>query len=488
MNSNLQFPGQVPGQVPRDELEADPFYPALKAHLIESTGLAYYEDKDADLVQRVRRRLSRLGFQSCAAYLELLHDPERGPAEMDALVETVTIGETYFFRHREHFDALRNLVLPDLIERNAGRRRLRIWSAGCADGAEPYSISILLRQNFAHLLVGWKVSILGTDINRQSLAIAREGRFERWSLRSTSEELTSACFDHDGRRWTLAPAFKVGVSFQFHNLVEDAQPPQLQDHAEFDHAGFDLIICRNVMIYFAPQLMRSIVRRFHDCLNPGAWLLVGPSEPNMTCFTAFRIVNAPGVTLYQKPVGPTPQLLEASSLPPPPPIPLNSFPSLSTFPSPAPPLPELIDAVAAPDPPSDSITPTLAELRQWVNEGAWEDAERCGRQLIDLDNLNAQAHFHYALVLEQMGDYREAERSLRRSIYLNRQAVLAHYQLGLLLRAHGDPQRARRSFHHALNLLAKRSDDEVILDADGLTVAELKQLAHTQIGTLADRS
>ena len=118
---------------------------------------------------------------------------------MDALIEEVTIGETYFFRHREHFDALRDLVLPDLIARNAGQRRLRIWCAGCADGAEPYSLSILLRRELAHLLFGWEVSILGTDINRQCLAIAREGRFEEWSLRSTSEDVKQACFAEKGK-------------------------------------------------------------------------------------------------------------------------------------------------------------------------------------------------------------------------------------------------------------------------------------------------
>ena len=297
-------------QGPADELLNDPLYPHLKEHLIESTGLAYYSDKDGDLARRLRRRLADFGFQSCAPYLEILRDPDRGPSEMDALIEEITIGETYFFRHREHFDALRDLVLPDLIARNAASRRLRVWCAGCADGAEPYSLSILLRRELPQLVVGWEVSILGTDINRQCLATAREGRFEPWSLRSIPESLKRACFEAQGKQWIIAPEYKLGVSFQFHNLVDDGFPPQFNDTA-----AFDLIICRNVMIYFGPKLMQKITRRFHDCLAPGSWLLVGPSEPNMTHFTSFQAVNAPGVTLYQRPVRSGPDFWEAASFP-----------------------------------------------------------------------------------------------------------------------------------------------------------------------------
>jgi chemotaxis protein methyltransferase CheR len=457
-----------------DQLSSDPCFPRLKEYLIESTGLAYYMDKDADLSRRIGRRLSDLGLQACASYLELLRDPSRGPFEMDALIDEITIGETYFFRHREHFDALRDRVLPDLMARNAGNRRLRIWCAGCADGAEPYSLSILLRRELGHLLLGWKVSILGTDINRQCLASAREGRFEQWSLRATPQELKRACFAEKGKTWTIAPEYKQGVSFQFHNLVEDASPPQLEDPAPFD-----LIVCRNVMIYFGPKLMRRTVRRFHNSLLPGGWLLVGPSEPNMTCFTAFQVVNAPGVTLYQRPAGSAPDFAVAPApsgqapavLPP-------SMPPLAMFSLPE---PAKLDAV---DPTADSRVPTLADLRQSADQGDWPNAIRCGKELVKFDSLNALAHFHYALVLEQTGNYAESERSFRKAIYLDRQAVLAHYHLGLLLRSHGDLRQAERCFNNALNLLAPLSADEILTDADGLTVDELRKLSQTQIESL----
>ncbi|HYA16486.1 MAG TPA: protein-glutamate O-methyltransferase CheR [Bryobacteraceae bacterium] len=442
-----------------DQPLADPHYLRLKEYLIESTGLAYYIDKDTDLARRIRRRLSELQLRDCASYLELLADPSRGGFEMDALIAEITIGETYFFRHQEHFDALREIVLPDLIARNSGKRRLRVWCAGCADGAEPYSLAILLRRELAHPLLGWDVSILGTDINRRDLAIAREGRFEAWSLRSTPEELRRACFEQEGREWILAPAYRSAVSFRFHNLMDEACPPLASDPS-----SFDLILCRNVMIYFEPEQMRRIIQRFHDCLEPGAWLLVGPSEPNMTHFTSFRAVNAPGVTLYQRVAPSLPEFAQAPQLP------AIELPPAA--------LPE------PPEAPAAAPAPTLAALRRHADEGDWENAARAGRELAESDTLNALVHFHYALVLEHLGDQTGAERSLRRAIYLDRQAVLAHYHLGLLLRSRGDWRQAERSFHNALDLLACLPGDAVVAGADEITVAELSKLARTQLERL----
>jgi chemotaxis protein methyltransferase CheR len=470
---------QTPHTLP-DELVGDPSYSRLKEYLIESTGLAYYRDKDADLARRIRRRLSDLRFLDCASYLDLLRDRGRGPVEMDALIEEITIGESYFFRHREHFDALRDLVLPDLVARNAGSQRLSIWSAGCADGAEPYSLSILLRKELSHLLLGWEVSILGTDINRQYLAIARRGLYEHWSLRSTSEQLRRDCFEEKEKHWTIAPEYREGLSFQFHNLVEESFPSQPNHH-------FDLIVCRNVMIYFGSTLMRSIIRRFHDCLTAGGWLLVGPSEPNMTHFTSFRVVNAPGTTLYQKPAPSTLALSEPIAFPNLPPsivlTPAVSLPGNSEI------RPASRSAISLPGhseirpaiPMTDSVISALADLRKRADLGDWESAARCARALIERDNLNALAHFHYGLVLEQLGNYAESEQALRRAIYLDRQAILAHYHLGLLLRSRGHLRQAERCFNNALNLLAAMAGDEILANADGITALELKKMTHMQI-------
>ena len=469
MSSTLPSPGALVG---------DPLFPVLKQHVVGSTGLAYYTDKDTDLAWRISHRLSSLGMRDCASYLNLLLNPLRGPSELDALVAEITIGETYFFRHSEHFDALRNLVIPEIIARNAERRALRIWCAGCADGPEPYSLAIVLKRDMAHQLLGWAVTILGTDINRHCLARAREGKFEEWALRSTPDDLRNSCFRKEGRQWSLAPEYKEGVSFQYHNLVEHSFPSVLNNLV-----CFDLILCRNVMIYFGPDLTQRMIARFHDCLVPGAWLLVGPAEPNMTYFSSFRTVNAPGVTLYQKP--------DADS-----PIATNSVELAGQvgigWPIGYRAASDKANAASGPidhGPKVDELphSPTLADVRRHADQGAWESAEHQCEQLLKTDNLNSEVHFYHALVLGQMRRPKEAEKSLRRAIYLDRRSVLAHYYLGLFLQSHGDSGQAGRSFENTLDLLRSRRDTDILAHADGITVAELKKLAKTHLEILRER-
>jgi chemotaxis protein methyltransferase CheR len=454
----------------KDELISDPSYPSLKGHLIETTGLHYYVDKDDDLAPRIHRRLSSLGVRNCASYLDILRDPLQGRRELDELIGEITIGETYFFRHQEHFDALRDTVLPDLIARNHAKRSLRIWSAGCADGPEAYSLAILLWREMSHKLVDWDVRILGTDINRGSLARARDGKYEEWALRATNEDLRRDCFLKEGKFWQIAPRFKQWISFQYHNLVEDPAPSLVNNLT-----AFDLIVCRNVTIYFAADLTHQMIQRFHDSLVGGAWLLVGPAEPNMTSFTSFCAVNAPGVTLYRK----APQWTNVAAaidpgiapLPLPhsqPPIACTGFPQTKA-------------------PSNSAVEHTLADVRLYADRGEWENAVKCCEQLLKEDSLNSLAHFYHALVLGQMGRHSEAELALRRAIYLDRQSALAHYYLGLFLQSRGDPRQAARSFENAIELLESRRDADVITDADGMTVAEMKKLAKMHLEVLQTR-
>jgi chemotaxis protein methyltransferase CheR len=311
------------------------------------------------------------------------------------------------------------------------------------------------------------VTILGTDINRLCLARTREGKFEAWALRSTPEDLKRNCFLNEGRLWSLAPEYKEWVSFQYHNLVEHSFPSPLNNLF-----CFDLIVCRNVMIYFGADLTQRTIRQFHDCLVPGAWLLVGPSEPNMTYFSSFRAVNAPGVTLYQK----ADQSTAASGAGPFTMAPLEPYP------------PVTYTDVSVPDrAASESVSSTLADARRHADQGAWESAVRCCEQLLKQDNLNSTSHFYHALVLEQMGRHDEGQKSLRRAIYLDRQSVLAHYYLGLSLQSRGDRRHAERSFENAIELLRSREDADVFADADGITVAELRKLAQMHVGILRER-
>jgi chemotaxis protein methyltransferase CheR len=207
----------------------DAEFARIKEHLISATGMEYYAHRDEELCGRIAERMAQRNLPDMAAYFKLLQQGRDGADELDRLIEQTTVGETYFFRHRELFDALRETVLPEIIERRRDERRLRIWSAGCSVGAEPYSVSILLKHELVDRNQGWDVTILGTDINNEFLAEAAQAEFDEWVLRDVPPPLRQTCFDPCGKRWRLKEAYKEGVSFQRHNLVQDAFRPAHQE-------------------------------------------------------------------------------------------------------------------------------------------------------------------------------------------------------------------------------------------------------------------
>ena len=458
-------------------LARDSGFPRLKEYLIDHTGLAYYSDKDAALAESLSKRLATLGLPGCDAYLDFLRDGSAGEIEMDALIVELTIGETYFFRHREQLEALRLSVIPEIIRKNVDHRRLRIWSVGCASGEEPYSLSILLKDEFKRELAGWDVSILGTDINRDFLARAREGKFGEWAFRTNTEEFKCRRFQPSGKAWILNPEYREGITFQYHNLAKHPFPSLVQNIS-----AFDLIVCRNVMIYFSAENCQKIIARFHDCLVEGGWLLLGHSESAAFSPSPFATVPANGVYLYRR-GGAT---LESGPTSP-------AAPALGTRPAIAPPqdspfggrsheLPPESPSSSPPAPASER--PDIALARRLADQGDWETAAHVCAALLKEEKLNAPAYFCHALVLEQLGESAQAEEELRKVLYLDRANALAHYHLGLFLLKKADEQGATRSFQNVLRLLERRDPGEIIVDADGLTAADLGGMATMQLEVL----
>ncbi len=453
---------------------ADPDYQALKSFILEFTGLFYFHDKDEDLATRLARRFSARGVATCSEYLKILRDDAQGE-ELTYVIGELTIGETYFFRQREHFEALRDAVFPELLDRNRGSRRIRCWSAGCAAGAEPYSLAILLDLELRDRIAGWEISIIATDINTEFLARAREARYRPWSFRETPESVKLACFDHDGDTWLLKPEFRRHVSFRQHNL---AGGENFQDLG----GQFDLILCRNVLIYFGPELIRKTAAAFYDVLTAGGWLVVGHAELNIETFANFDSVNLNGVTFYRKPLETvtkhtpkTPRRRDVSELPV-----MHNEPPASDRPA-------LQKATPLPRPAFPVVTlavPGVSQVRLLADRGEWSVAAPLGRQLVEAEPLNAPAHFTLGLILEHTTSNEEAERSLRRAVYLDRSFALAHYHLGICLERNRRTEEARKAFRNVIQLLLARPAEELIEYGDGITVSELKELARMHIELL----
>ncbi|BAE50767.1 CheR family methyltransferase [Paramagnetospirillum magneticum] len=463
----------------------DPAYSVLKALIIDTTGMAFYRDKDSDLARILAERMAEIGIGDCAGYLDRLHCLGQGKAEMDALIAELTIGETYFFRHKEQFDALRDLILPEAIERNRTVRRLRIWSAGCATGPEPYSVAIMLEREFGERIAGWHVTVLGTDINQKFLSRAREGRYDEWAFRTMSDSLRAACFEKVGNQWQIRPEFKRNVSFQYHNLIKSPFP-SLADNI----AGFDIIICRNVIIYFSQATVESLVPCFRESLNDGGWLIMGHAEPNQRLFADFRTVNTPGAVLYQR--VDRPYVVAEPSPPVPPPLPLVSPPPVvrGGLPAKAPTSralpPKALSPRGSTSARPGSAAPAAAAggagdfdrltvARNLADSGQWEKAAAACDAIIAASPLDAWAYFYRAMVHEQLGEDEPCEKALRRAIYLDRRLVLPHYHLGLFLARKDDSTGAERSFRNAQALLAGLADEQPVNPGEKIAVGQMRE-------------
>jgi chemotaxis protein methyltransferase CheR len=246
----------------------------------------------ADKQYLVEGRLAPLVRQwSLASVGELLNQlrsqPDNGLQRQ--IVEALVTSESSFFRDHHPFEALRKAVLPDLIGRRRSQRRLDIWCAACATGQEPYSIAILIREHFPEL-AGWKVGLLGTDLSREVLARAREGRFNQIEVnRGLPASLLVKHFEQHGTDWQLKPAIRNAVEFREMNL---ARPwPALQ--------RMDLILVRNVMIYFDVETKKTILSRVARLLQPDGYLLLGGAETTLNLDESFRRVEPLKSGFYQ---------------------------------------------------------------------------------------------------------------------------------------------------------------------------------------------
>ena len=223
--------------------------------------------------QRLDHAINRvLPTTTCNTPAELLETLGRGKQErwLSDVVEYLTVGETYFFRDQSQISALRDTVLPDVIDRRTSDRRLRIWSAGCSTGEELYTLAILVLDKGLSSDAGWDVLLVGTDVNRESLRLAREGRYSARSFRATPDETRERYFEPVGQDWRPIEPIRRMTRFAWTNLGADQLiPPAVE---------LDLIMCRNVTIYFDDVATQRLYAALVGALAQGGWLLLGPSD------------------------------------------------------------------------------------------------------------------------------------------------------------------------------------------------------------------
>jgi chemotaxis protein methyltransferase CheR len=254
----------------------------------ERLGLWFDEGHLDELADILRRR----GGGCTAVYLERLSSSPSGAGEWRQIANELTVSETYFFRYAEQFEAFAQVALPERMKAKGVSRQLRILSAGCSSGEEPYSLAILASQAFK-ITPGWSVQILGVDLNTSLLEKAVRARYSGWALRGAPQLVRERYFRPEGREYALDESIRPMVKFEQRNLIEDA--------TEFWRAGsFDIIFFRNVSIYFAPETTKGVIARIAQALAPGGFLFLGPSETLRGISRQFHLRHTQGTFYYQR--------------------------------------------------------------------------------------------------------------------------------------------------------------------------------------------
>ena len=434
--------------------------------LHETAGLSFDGSRRDSLAYGVGERMRASGCADVPAYLDLVSGPA-GAVERQALVDEVTIPETHFFRNPPQVRALRTHVLPELLKQAASTRRLTIWSAGCSTGEEPYTVAMLLRELLPSTS-GWDVRILATDVSTRAIAAAETGRYGERAFVMTEPVDQQRFFwlDAESRDFVVRDEVRELVEFRHHNLVTDPPP--------FAPGEVDLVLCRNVTIYFDRATTKRLMQRLHGCLQPGGYLFLGHAETLWQLTSDFALVSLGDAFVYRR--------ADASGER------RAVLPDRRTEDEPRPtradrrrgPLDRrtLIErpalALVEPAPSTDP----LITVRTAVAEGRYADAADIAADVVTATPLRSEAHYLRGLALSNLGHDAEALVVLRKATYLDAEDGFAHFLLAGCLERLGEHVAAGRSYRAAATTLGSRPVDSVAPELGGRSVSELAALCH----------
>jgi len=461
-------------------------------------GLHFPEERWADLERGVASAARELDHPDAEKFARWLLSAPLTRAHIEVLASHLTVGETYFFREKDSLDVLEQQIVPELLRsRPDGERHLRIWSAGCCTGEEPYSIAMLLDRLIADAKA-WNVTILATDINPKFLRKAAEGVYGQWSFRSTPAWIRARYFKQrkDGR-FELHPQIRSRVTFSYLNLADDAYPSLLNNTN-----AMDLIFCRNVLMYFTAERAKEVSRNLYRSLVDGGWLVVSPTETSNILFSSFSAVQFPGVMLYRKIAGAERGLSSWGHQAPV----FDTQPDTQPFQAPLQPAePVLAEplrfalssraqeqaGVAVASGIGEGLAPKQedghalsANARRCANEGRLADAIEWCERAIATDKMNPAHHYLLATVRQEQGQTAAAAQSLMRTLYLDPDFVLAHFGLANMELSLGRRREAKRHFANALTILRAHAHDEILPESEGLTAGRLAEIITSVLASL----
>jgi chemotaxis protein methyltransferase CheR len=484
-------------------------FDTLRRLLEKSAGLVHDESRRDSLTFSVAGRMEAIGASSAAVYLTMLSGPGGAP-ERQQLIDVVTIQETHFFRNPPQIRALRQHVLPELIRRSTALNRpLTIWSAGCSTGEEPYSLAMLVRE-LMPMATREHVRIVGSDVSATALAFADAGRYGARAVQMADPIELGRWFDIDHGSYSVKDDVRELVDLQLHNLITEPPP--------FESGEVDLLLCRNVTIYFNRTTTKALMSRFHTALGDGGYLFLGHSETLWQMSEAFTLVPLGDAFVYRRDDGPQGRATlpdrrtEAGDAP----ILLperrgrterrRDLPDIQAVPPqrvPAPTPARLEVARNAARRPADrraaprsaaAATATganaqelVATAREALSQGRYFDAVGAAGRAAKADPMLVDPHLIGGEALVNLGRDADAIRELRQAVYLQPDSASALLLLAGALDRQGEPAAAGRAYRSAAATVGDLPPEEVSAFFGGRSAAELVALC-LRLATQAERT
>ncbi|MEW6730093.1 MAG: CheR family methyltransferase [Acidobacteriota bacterium] len=464
-------------------------------------GLVVSEDRLDQVKEALQEVIVVSGLHSFDAYYHYISQISPSELCFQALVERVTIGETFFFRDHVQIRALRNVVLPELIDRmKLTGRPINILSAACSTGEEPYSIAILLQE----LLPGIdrrQCNLIGGDINLNSLSRAIRGRYSKWSFRGVDQKVIDRYFVANTDGYEISHELRSKVKFQYLNLAE-----------ELPFNNLDLILLRNVLIYFTRDFIKKVIERCTRALRDDGWLIVGASELNQEYFSHYQQVDVETTSLYRKSTTAQSSLPQRESLP-------RKSKRVKAAPIASISLSKTVAELTAPvlvqtcqlkeqdsreqiylaayeSFQNNDLTKAEELLRRLgeedtralllmakiaANRGQYTNSEQYCRKYIDLVPDNIEGHYLLGLIHQAENRLEAAAQALRYAIFLDTSFIMGHWNLALVYQKLADRQATRRHLNQVKNLLKGAATDLEVVHSDGQTPSRMLQVVEMML-------
>jgi chemotaxis protein methyltransferase CheR len=469
----------------KPEATCDPTLLVVMEFIQARTGLLFPPSRRQDAEAGVRQAMKAAKIGDPQRFLRRLDADEN---LFDGLITSLTVSETYFFREPRQFEFIRLHILPELQRECLPSAGLRFWSAGCASGEEAYSLAILLEQE----RLAQRASILATDISEAVLTKARNASYNAWSFRGNSTEMMAQYFSRRDGRLVLQERFRQRVAFRSLNLADKIYPSVATGTLDIN-----LILCRNVLIYFDQDTVERVARRLFAALAGGGWLITGPSDPPLWDHAPFEAKLTEAGVFYRR----APKVVSrlcfdelANTVDRIPQPALNDEPlaldDTAAKPPQVEPQPYPVrtlspDGLDGEPPPSsafpDDAASYISSIRLLADTGDLDHAATTAAVAVQAHPLATELHYMRAVVLAGLGQGDEAAASLRRVIYLDPSLAVAHFTLGSILWRSGAVADARRCYRNALALSAERPPQESLALSEDESAGRMAEAARNQL-------